>query len=205
MKQIFFMSPCRYTGSGFSRIMESIPGHRVEVVPVSDHRQILQHMRAGLHSLQKSSAIVVDLTSHERSVLALSLWFLWNLSVLYSKGRVPGRFPCVLLGKPESLDNTSYPYVWVSPYQTAGQLQDFFVKVLTTPAPYIRRMYGFKHLTDKERRVINSCLKGVSVRDIAEYIQTSYRNVCFHRQSALKKVGLRNRNEYVLLMGREFL
>ncbi|EPQ0972547.1 helix-turn-helix domain-containing protein [Citrobacter farmeri] len=66
-------------------------------------------------------------------------------------------------------------------------------------------MYGFKHLSDRERRVINACLKGMPVRDIAELMEITYRNVCAARQSALRKIGLRNRNEYVLLMGKLFL
>ncbi|WP_410700069.1 MULTISPECIES: response regulator transcription factor [Citrobacter] len=205
MKQIFFMSPCRYTGYGFTRLMESIPGHAVRVIPVSDHYQVLQYMSQESDSLRRPSAVVVDLTSHERSVLALALWFLWNLSVLYSEGRISRRVPCVLLGNRKTLENTAYPYAWVTPSQSVRGLQNFFLKVLSMPGPWMRGMYGFKHLSDKEQRVINACLKGMSVRDIAERMEITYRNVCAARQSAFRKIGLRNRNEYALLMGRIFL
>nr|EKW5935526.1 helix-turn-helix transcriptional regulator [Citrobacter farmeri] len=138
-------------------------------------------------------------------MLALALWFLWNLSVLYSEGRISRQVPCVLLGNRKTLENTAYPFSWVTPSQSVGGVQSFFLKVLTTPAPWMRGMYGFKHLSDRERRVINACLKGMPVRDIAELMEITYRNVCAARQSALRKIGLRNRNEYVLLMGKLFL
>ncbi|WP_201478864.1 helix-turn-helix transcriptional regulator [Escherichia coli] len=185
--------------------MENIPGHAVDVVPVSKHQQIVMLMQTEFYSLQKSSAIVVDLTSHERTVLALSLWFLWNLSVLYYEGSIPEQIPCILLGKSELPAATCYPFVRVSPSQSGKQLQDFFLNVLNTPATYVRGMHEFKPLSNKERQVINLCLSGVPLSRIAEHMQITYCTVSGYRQSALRKIGLKNRNEYMLLTGMTFL
>ena len=205
MKRIYFVSPCQYTVSGFSALMEAIPGHSIRVFALNDMRQLLHYLNAEPGVRQLPSVIVVDVTNHERSFLALSLWFLWNLSVLYSEGRIPARIPCLVLGRKEALGKAKYPFVSICPSQRVRKLQDAFIKALTAPGPYIRKMYEFRHLSSKERFVINACLKGMSVRSIAEVLNTTYRSVYFCRQSAIKKIGLRNLNEFTLLMGRSFL
>lgn len=205
MKQIFFMSPCRYTGYGFTRLMENIPGQSINVTTVSDHQPVLEHISQVSDSRHSPAAIVVDLTHHERTVLAQALWFLWNLSVLYSEGTIPHRIPCVLLGNREMPESTVYPYAWITPSQPVARLQALFLKILTMPVPWMRGMYRFKHLNNKERQVINLCLKGISVRGIAAYMDITYREACAARRSAIRKIGLRNRNEYAFLVGRTFL
>ncbi len=200
MKKIFFITPCQYTKLGFGKIIETISDYSVDIVTVSEPEEIIEH--AGHHI---TSVIVIDLAHCENSVLASSLWFLWNLSVLYSEGRIPAEIPCILLGDKYSLSDAKYPFIWISPRQSANNLRMFFMKVLTTPECYMREMYGFTHFSDKERFVINQHLNGLSAFQIARRMQTTYKDVVTSRQKAMKKIGLRNRNEVILLMGKKFL
>ena len=84
MKQIFLMSQCQYTRLGLFAVMESAGQHAVQVISVETPEQIVSHILSDRHLPGKQSVIVVDLTCHEPSVIVKTLWFLWNLSVLYS-------------------------------------------------------------------------------------------------------------------------
>ena len=84
MKQIFLMSQCQYTHLGLSELMESAGKQRV---------------------------IVVDLTCHESSVTVKALWFLWNLSVLYSERHELRDSPCIFPGYHVALNTNRYLFV----------------------------------------------------------------------------------------------
>lgn len=85
MKQLFLMSQCQYTRLGLFAVMESAGQHAVQVISVETPEQIVSHILSDGHLPGKQRVIVVDLTFHESSVTVRALWFLWNLSVLYSE------------------------------------------------------------------------------------------------------------------------
>lgn len=205
MKQIFLMSQCQYTRLGLSELTESAGKHAVQVISVETPEQIVSHILSDRHISVKQSVIVVDLTCHEAPVMVKALWFLWNLSVLYSERRELGGIPCILFGCQRTLDNVRHPFVWVSPSQGLRQLQNTFLRILTVPSRYIRREHGFKRLSVNERRIMNYLLAGDTVNDIAKRMQIHYRNVCYYRQRAIFKIGLRNRNDIAWIMNRTFL
>lgn len=205
MKRIYLVSPCEYTAFGFSTLMEAIPGHSIRVILVNETRQLLHYLNAEPGIRQQPSVLVVDMTYHERSVMALALWFLWNLSVMYSDGRIPARIPCIILGRNDTLNKDIYPFASICPSLPVQQLQNLIIETLTTPDPYIRKMYAFRRLSNEERFVINAYLKGMSVNEIAEIMKIPYRKVNYYRHSAIKKIGLGKQNEYILLMGKLFL
>lgn len=201
MKNILFMSPCKYTFLGLSELMSAIPEHAVQLTPVSTPNNIFDFIHKGFFP----SAIVVDLSVSERTVLAQSIWFLWNLSVLYAEKKIPEIIPCILLGDNTLPEGTNYPFVWVSPFLSKEILQKNFLKILNNPIIYTRKTYRLKRLSDNERIVINNVLQGFSVKDIAGTMQITAKRVFSFRRNALKKIGLRNRNEYSLLIGKSFL
>lgn len=206
MKQIFLMSQCQYTRLGLSELIESAGEHAVQVIPVETPEQIVSHILSDRHAAPgKQNVIVVDLTCHEAPAMVKALWFLWNLSALYSECRELDGVPCILFGCQRTLDNIRHPFVWVSPSQSLRQLQSVFLRILALPSRYIRRAHGFKSLSVNERRVMNYLLGGDTVDDIAKRMQIHYRNVCYYRQRAISKIGLRNRNDIVWIMNRAFL
>ncbi|MEG0716732.1 MAG: helix-turn-helix transcriptional regulator [Hafnia sp.] len=206
MKQIFLISPCQYTHFGFSELMEAtVQEHAVQVISVETPEQIVSHILSDRPAPVKKSVIVVDLTCHEAFVMVNALWFLWNLSVLYSECSKLRGIPCILLGYQGALNNIRYPFVRISPSLGVHQLRNIFLRILAVPSLYIRRGHGFKRLSVNERRVINAVLSGETVSDIAERMQIHYRNVCYYRQRAIFKIGLRNRNEIAWIMNRKFL
>lgn len=205
MKQIFLMSQCQYTRQGLSELVESAGKHAVQVISVETPEQIVSHIQSDRHIPGKQSVIVVDLTCHEAPVMVKTLWFLWNLSVLYSEYHELRGTPCILFGCQRTLDNIRHPFVWVSPSQSLRQLQSVFLRILALPFRYIRRAHGFKSLSVNERRVMNYLLGGETVDDIAKRMQIHYRNVCYYRQRAIFKIGLRNRNDIAWIMNRTFL
>ncbi|WP_370608752.1 LuxR C-terminal-related transcriptional regulator [Citrobacter portucalensis] len=205
MKQIFLMSQCQYTRLGLFELIESAGKHAVQVISVETPEQIVSHILSDRHLPGKQSVIVVDLTCHEASVMVKALWFLWNLSVLYSERQELSKTPCILLGYHGTLNNNRYPFVRISPSQGLRQLQNTFLRILTVPSRYIRREHGFKRLSANERRVINYLLAGDTVNDIAKRMRIHYRNVCYYRQRAIFKIGLRNRNDIAWIMNRTFL
>lgn len=205
MKQIFLMSQCQYTRLGLSELIESAGKHAVQVISVETPEQIVSHIQSDRHLPGKQSVIVVDLTCHEAPVMVKTLWFLWNLSVLYSEHHELRGTPCILFGCQRALDNIRHPFVWVSPSQSLRQLQSVFLRILALPSRYIRRSHGFKSLSVNERRVMNYLLGGDAVDDIAKRMQIHYRNVCYYRQRAIFKIGLRNRNDIAWIMNRTFL
>lgn len=205
MKQIFLMSQCQYTRLGLSELVESAGKHAVQVISVETPEQIVSHIQSDRHLPRKQSVIVVDLTCHEAPVMVKTLWFLWNLSVLYSEHHELRGTPCILFGCQRTLDNIRHPFVWVSPSQSLRQLQSVFLRILALPFQYIRRAHGFKSLSANERRVMNYLLGGETVDDIAKRMQIHYRNVCYYRQRAIFKIGLRNRNDIAWIMNRTFL
>lgn len=205
MKQIFLMSQCQYTRLGLSELTESAGKHAVQVISVETPEQIVSHIQSDRDLSGKQSVIVVDLTCHEAPVMVKTLWFLWNLSVLYSEHHELRGTPCILFGCQRTLDNIRHPFVWVSPSQSLRQLQSVFLRILALPSRYIRRAHGFKSLSVNERRVMNYLLGGETVDDIAKRMQIHYRNVCYYRQRAIFKIGLRNRNDIAWIMNRTFL
>lgn len=205
MKQIFLMSQCQYTRLGLSELIESAGEHAVQVISVETPEQIASHILSDRHAPGKQNVIVVDLTCHESPVMVKTLWFLWNLSVLYSEHHELRGTPCILFGCQRTLDNIRHPFVWVSPSQSLRQLQSVFLRILALPSRYIRRAHGFKSLSVNERRVMNYLLGGETVDDIAKRMQIHYRNVCYYRQRAIFKIGLRNRNDIAWIMNRTFL
>lgn len=205
MKQIFLMSQCQYTRLGLSELIESAGKHAVQVISVETPEQIVSHIQSDRDLSGKQSVIVVDLTCHEAPVMVKTLWFLWNLSVLYSEHHELRGTPCILFGCQRTLDNIRHPFAWVSPSQSLRQLQSVFLRILALPSRYIRRAHGFKSLSVNERRVMNYLLGGETVDDIAKRMQIHYRNVCYYRQRAIFKIGLRNRNDIAWIMNRTFL
>lgn len=205
MKQIFLMSQCQYTRLGLSELIESAGKHAVQVISVETPEQIVSHIQSDRDLSGKQSVIVVDLTCHEAPVMVKTLWFLWNLSVLYSEHHELRGTPCILFGCQRTLDNIRHPFVWVSPSQSLRQLQSVFLRILALPSRYIRRAHGFKSLSVNERRVMNYLLGGDTVDNIAKRMQIHYRNVCYYRQRAIFKIGLRNRNDIAWIMNRTFL
>lgn len=205
MKQIFLMSQCQYTRLGFFELIESAGEHAVQVISVETPEQIVSHILSDRHLPRKQSVIVVDLTCHEAPVKVKALWFLWNLSVLYSEHRELGGIPCILFGCQRTLDNIQHPYVWVSPSQDLYQLQNIFIRILKLPYRYIKGGCKYKRLSVNERRVINYLLGGDTVNDIAKRMRIHYRNVCYYRKRAIFKIGLRNRNDIAWIMNRTFL
>lgn len=204
MKQIFLMSQCQYTRLGLSELIESAGKHAVQVISVETPEQIVSHIQSDRHLSGKQSVIVVDLTCHEAPVMVKTLWFLWNLSVLYSEHHELRGTPCILFGCQRTLDNIRHPFVWVSPSQGLRQLQNVFLRILATPSRYIRE-HKIKRLSVNERRVMNYLLGGETVDDIAKCMRIHYRNVCYYRQRAIFKIGLRNRNDIAWIMNRTFL
>ncbi|MEE6893322.1 hypothetical protein [Escherichia sp. MOD1-EC6842] len=95
MKQIFLMSQCQYTHLWLSELMESAGKHAVQVISVETPEQIVSHIQSDNHLPGKQRVIVVDLTCHESSVMVKALWFLWNLSVLYSERHELRGTPCI--------------------------------------------------------------------------------------------------------------
>ena len=205
MKQIFLMSQCQYTRLGLSELIESAGKHAVQVISVEAPEQIVSHILSDSHLHGKKRVIVVDLTCHESSVMVKALWFLWNLSVLYSERHELRVTPCILFGHQGEMSNIRYPFPWVSPLQDLRQLQNIFLRILAVPSRYINNGYGFQRLSVNERRVINALLGGETVSDIAKRMQIHYRNVCYYRQRAIFKIGLRNRNDIAWIMNRTFL
>ncbi|MCZ5660448.1 hypothetical protein O5623_17500 [Escherichia coli] len=53
--------------------------------------------------------------------------------------------------------------------------------------------------------MINALLGGETVSDIAMRMRTNYSNVCYYRQKAIFKIGLKNRNDIAWIMNRKFL
>ncbi|EPB4368943.1 LuxR C-terminal-related transcriptional regulator [Citrobacter freundii] len=206
MKQIFLISPCQYTRFGFSELMETTAQeHAVQVISVETPEQIVLHTLSDRFVPGKQRVIVVDLTCHEAPVMVRALWFLWNLSVLYSECRELRGIPCILLGPQGGLNNIKYPFARVSSSLSLHQLRNVFLHILSAPSRYIRRGYGFKRLSVNERRVMNYLLDGDTVSDIAKRMRIHYRNVCYYRQRAIFKIGLRNRNDIAWIMNRTFL
>ena len=206
MKQIFLISPCQYTRFGFSELMETpVQEHAVQVISVETPEQIVLHILSNRSVPGKQRVIVVDLTYHEASVMVKALWFLWNLSVLYSECRELREIPCILLGPKGILNNIRYPFARVSPSQSFHRLRNIFMHILAAPSRYIRRGYGFKRLSVNERQVINSILAGETVSDIAYRMRIHQRNVYYYRQRAIFKIGLRSRHDIAWIMSREFL
>lgn len=205
MKQIFLMSQCQYTRLGLSELIESAGKHAVQVISVETPEQIVSHIQSDGRLPGEQSVIVVDLTCHEAPMMVWAVWFLWNLSVLYSEHHALRGTPCILFGCQRTLDNIRHPFVWVSPSQSIRQLQSVFLRILALPSRYIRRAHGFKSLSVNERRVMNYLLGGETVDDIAKRMQIHYRNVCYYRQRAIYKIGLRNRNDIAWIMNRTFL
>ncbi|CNF76397.1 Bacterial regulatory proteins%2C luxR family [Yersinia enterocolitica] len=204
MKQIFLMSQCQYTRLGLFKLIESAGEHPVQVISVETPEQIASHILSDRHAPGKQNVIVVDLTCHEAPAMVKALWFLWNLSVLYSERRELGGVPCILFGCQRTLDNIRHPFVWVSPSQGLRQLQNVFLRILAIPSRYIRE-HKIKRLSVNERRVMNYLLGGKAAGDIATRMQINYRNVCYYRQRAIFKIGLRNRNDIAWIMNRTFL
>ncbi|EHA0861472.1 LuxR family transcriptional regulator [Salmonella enterica] len=205
MKQIFLMSECQYTRLGIFELIESAGKHAVQVISVETPEQIVSHILSDRHLPGKQSVIVVDLTCHEAPVMVKALWFLWNLSVLYSERQELSETPCILLGYHWALNNNRYPFIRISPSQGFHQLQNAFLRILAVPSRYISSRHGFQRLSVNERRVINALLGGETVNDIAKRMQIHYRNVCYYRQRAIFKIGLRNRNDIAWIMNRTFL
>ncbi|TGB64113.1 LuxR family transcriptional regulator [Escherichia sp. E4930] len=205
MKQIFLMSQCQYTRLGLLAVMESAGQHAVQVISVETPEQIVSHILSDRHLPGKQRVIVVDLTCHESSVTVRALWFLWNLSVLYSERHELREIPCFLFGHKEGRNNIRYPFVWISPSQNFRQLKNTFLHILAVPSLYISSGYGLQRLSVNERRVINELLSGETVSDIAKRMEIHYSNVCYYRQKAIFKIGLRNRNDIAWIMNRTFL
>lgn len=205
MKNIFFVSPCQYTRLGFSALTGAIEGPTIQVINVDTPEQIVSHINSDRLSTRKQYAIVVDMSSHEASVMVSALLFLWNLSVLTLEYKALQEIPCVLLGNESHLRRVKYPFVRVSPSQSIIQLKNFFLHLLMVPSRYIRRVNEPGRFNKKERCVINAVLEGENLSDIAKKMQVSYRNICYYRQRAILKIGLRNRNEIAWLMSRKLL
>ena len=205
MKQIFLMSQCQYTRLGLFAVMESAGQHAVQVISVETPEQIVSHILSDGHLPGKQRVIVVDLTCHESSVTVRALWLLWNLSVLYSERHELRGTPCILFGHQEGRNNIRYPFTWISPSQNFHQLKNIFQRILAVPSRYINSGYGFQRLSANERQVINALLSGEAVSDIAKRMQIHYSNVCYYRQKAIFKIGLRNRNDIAWIMNRKFL
>ncbi|HHZ8738775.1 TPA: LuxR C-terminal-related transcriptional regulator [Escherichia coli] len=205
MKQIFLMSQCQYTRLGLFAVMESAGKHAVPVISVETPEQIVSHILSDRHLPGKQRVIVVDLTCHESSVTVRALWFLWNLSVLYSECHELREIPCILFGHKEERNNIRCPFAWVSPSQNFHQLKNIFQRILAVPSRYISSGYGFQRLSANERQVINALLSGEAISDIAKRMQIHYSNVCYYRQKAIFKIGLRNRNDIAWIMNRTFL
>ncbi|EPJ0883838.1 TPA: LuxR family transcriptional regulator, partial [Citrobacter freundii] len=134
-----------------------------------------------------------------------ALWFLWNLSALYSEHQGLRGIPCILLGCQQTLDNIRHPFAWISPSQGLRQLQNIFLRILAHPSRYIKGGHRYTRLSVNERRVMNYLLGGDTVSDIAKRMRIHYRNVCYYRQRAIFKIGLRNRNDIAWIMNRTFL
>lgn len=167
MKQIFLISQCQYTHLRLSELMESAGKHAVQVISVETPEQIVSHIQSDNHLPGKQRVIVVDLTCHESSVMVKALWFLWNLSVLYSERHELRGTLCILFGHQGGLNNIRNPFTWVSPSQNFRQLKSIFLHILVVLSRYISSGYGFKRLSVNERRVINALLGGETVSDIA--------------------------------------
>lgn len=205
MKQIFLMSQCQYTRLGLLAVMESAGKHAVPVISVETLEQIVSHILSDSHLPRKQRVIVVDLTCHESSVMVKALWFLWNLSVLYSERRELRLIPYFLFGHKEGRNNIRYSFAWISPSQNFRQLKNIFLHILVVPSLYISSGYGLQRLSVNERRVINELLSGETVSDIAKRMGIHYSNVCYYRQNAIFKIGLRSRNDIAWIMNRTFL
>ena len=205
MKQIFLMSQCQYTRLGLFKLIESTGEHAVQVISVEAPEQIVSHILSDRHLPGKQSVIVVDLICHEAPVMVRALWFLWNLSVLYSEHHELRGTPCILFGCQRTLNNVRHPFAWISPSQGLRQLQSIFLRILAHPSRYIKGWHRYTRLSVNKRRVINYILAGDTVSDIAKRMQIHYRNVCYYRQRAIFKTGLRNRNDIAWIMNRTFL
>ncbi|WP_236487866.1 LuxR C-terminal-related transcriptional regulator, partial [Escherichia coli] len=110
-----------------------------------------------------------------------------------------------LFGHQEGRNNIRYPFTWISPSQNFHQLKNIFLRILAVLSRYISSGYGFQRLSANERQVINALLGGETVSDIAMRMQTNYSNVCYYRQKAIFKIGLKNRNDIAWIMNRKFL
>lgn len=205
MKQIFLMSQCQYTRLGLFELIESTGEHAVQVIFVETPEQIVSHILSDRHLPGKQSVIVVDLSCHEAPAMVKALWFLWNLSALYSEHHELRGAPCILFGCQRALNNVRHPFAWISPSQGLRQLQSIFLRILAHPSRYIKGGHRYTRLSVNERRVMNYLLGGDTVSDIAKRMRIHYRNVCYYRQRAIFKIGLRNRNDIAWIMNRTFL
>lgn len=203
MKSVYFFSPCKYSVSGFSALIEAMPEKSVRVIPIKDTREFLDNINSDTQP--QLSVIVVDMTYHERSVFAMSLCFLWNLSVFYSEGTISTNIPCIVLCRDGILNKEIYPFANICPSQSVSQLKNIITEVLTIPGKYIRKLYRLRRLNSKERYVVNASLNGMPLREIAVLMKTSHRKVSYHRYNAIKKIGLQKQYKYTLLMGETLL
>jgi len=189
--------------SGFSALIGGISENSIRVIPIKDSWEILDNIN--FDTQQKSSIIVVDMTYYERSLIVISLWFLWNLSVLYSEGKISSKIPCIVLGCNGVLDKKIYPFARICPSQPVNKLKSIIIEALTTPSNNFTKPSKFRRLNSKERYVVNSSLNGMPLKEIAANMKITDRKANYYRYSAIKKIGLQKQYEYALLMGKIFL
>lgn len=190
MKRLFLLTPCEFTKIGFQELTTSERFDDINILNCTDYRDILKKS----DNNPQDSLIIIDITIRPYSLRVRQLTNLWNLRRLMFLG-ILRRIPVVVFGRKEKEENIES--IQCIDSQTTPEIMiDTIIGIYKHPENYVTTQASLSY---RKQILLCKFITGDGLQRLAKSMDTHPRNIHSQRKWLMKKLGLRNRFDFVFL------